>query len=91
MTKSEKKFIFASTHAQALHYAKSIMGWARSEWEFLSDPLMLKGLHSIVVYEVRAPKQKMSIGATEAHRAMREAIDEGVASGRIVRLNVVNI
>jgi hypothetical protein len=91
MTKSEKKFIFASTHAQALHYAKSVMDWARSEWEFLSKPEMLKGLHSIVVYEVRVPKQKMDGDSAAKHRAMREAIDEGVASGRIARLNVVNL
>lgn len=90
MVKAEKKFILAYTHPQARHYAQS-MDWKRDEWVFLSHPAMLKGMHSIVLYDVRTPKFKANAAEASKMTATRHEVDIAVTSGRIVRVNVVNL
>ena len=90
MVKAEKKLVVAYTHAQARHFAQS-MDWTRDEWIFLSHPEQLKGFHSILVYDVRAPKYKPSTRESSKMVDMQSALLIGSTSGRIVRINVVNL
>jgi epoxyqueuosine reductase QueG len=90
MTKAEKKYVVAFTHAQARHFA-STMDWKRSEWEFLSKPEQLKGLHSIILYDVRTPGYKPNPNETAKMDEMRYAIVVAQNSQRIAKTNVVNL
>ena len=90
MIKAEKKYVVAYTHAQARHFAQS-MNWKRDEWGFVSHPAILKGLHGIVLYDVRAPRYKPTQPEAAKYADIREMITEGVESTRIAKLNVVNL
>ena len=92
MTHSEKKIVLAWTHAQALHYAKS-MGWARSEWSFIKpgDEYRIKGLYGIILYDVRAPRYKPTAQESERMERTRLEITIAQSSGRIAHTNVVNL
>lgn len=90
MMQARKKFVVAAEHRHARHFAES-MDWKRAEWEFVSKPDKLKGLYGIVVYDVRIPRMKLTgVQKTEVD-VMHMAIQEGLASGRIARHNVVNL
>ena len=93
MTKSEYKYVLAWTHAQALHFART-MEWKRSEWRYVGpsqSPEGMKGMYGIVLYEVRAPRYN----ATPIERDRMERTLAEIAiiqnSGRIIKTNVVNL
>lgn len=94
MTKSEYKYVLAWTHAQALHFART-MEWKRSEWRYVGPGdggvERLKGMHTVILYEVRAPRYN----ATPIERDRMERILAEIAimqnSGRIIKTNVVNL
>lgn len=92
MTKSEKKFVVAWTHAQARHFAQS-MDWTRSEWDFANprSPERLLGLYNIVLYEVRAPRYRPSIVEQRDMDYFWECVRPMMDSARIARHNVVNL
>ena len=93
MIRSEKKYVLAWTHKQALHFARSMMGWARSEWQFVdAKGDALRGLYGVVLYDIRAPRYQPSLNDREnMERCRREIVDPGLQSGRIVKINVVNL
>lgn len=92
MTRSERKYVLAWTHAQALHYAR-MMEWSRDEWAFIGpgDEEKLLGLHSIVLYDVRAPRFHPTQTMAEKMQRTRERIQPMLDSERISKLNVVNL
>jgi hypothetical protein len=90
MVKAEKKFVVAYTHAQARHFAES-MDWARAEWAYVSHPAQLDGMHSILVFDVRAPKYKPSLRESSKMADMQSALLVASTSGRIARINVANL
>lgn len=90
MVKSELKLVLAWTHAQALHFAKS-MEWQRSEWRLVRDSRDLKGMYGIVLYDLRAPRYTPSIPERHRMEPLRAEIEIMQNSGRIVRTNVVNL
>jgi hypothetical protein len=90
MTKAEKKYVLAWTHAQARHYAQT-MGWKREEWVFVSHTAMLKGLYGIVLYQVRAPSYHATRGEAAKMEDLLREVEIGLTSGRIAKSNVVNL
>lgn len=90
MTRAEKKYIVAWTHAQAKHFAHT-MRWKCDEWIFVTDLERMKGLYGILLYDVRAPRYT----PTKREIARMEAIQREVqimnSAGRIARLDVVNL
>lgn len=94
MVRSEKKYLIAWTHAQAGHYAR-MMGWKRNEWEYVSmsgEPgYKLRGMYGIVVYDVRAPRYRPTRIEADKMDELRANIQPMLDSGRIIKLNVVNL
>lgn len=90
MVRSEKKLIIAPEHRHALHYAR-MMEWKREEWSYVGRPEHLKGQYNVVVYDVRVPGFRMSPRASDLHQAIRNELLIGKESGRIVKVNVVNL
>lgn len=93
MTRAEKKYIVAYTHAQARHFAQT-MDWVRSEWEYVNprNPKpSLAGMYNLVVYDVRAPRYTPIAGEAPAMERLQAELQIMQSAGRIVRLNVVNI
>jgi hypothetical protein len=93
MTKAEKKYVVAYTHAQARHFAQS-MGWVRSEWEYVNprNPKpSLAGMYNLIVYNVRAPRYTPIQGEEPAMERLQTELQIMVQSGRIARLNVANL
>ena len=93
MVRAEKKYIVAYTHPQARHFAQS-MGWVRSEWEYVNprNPKpSLAGMYNLIVYNVRTPRYIPIQGEVPAMERMQAELQIMVSSGRIARLNVVNL
>lgn len=92
MTKAEKKYVVAWTHAQARHFAQS-MDWARSEWEYVNpkSPERLLGLYNVVLYEVRAPRYQPNAVERRDMDYFWEVVRPMLDSTRIARHNVVNL
>jgi hypothetical protein len=90
MVRSDHKLVVAWTHAQARHFAKS-MDWTRAEWTFVRDARDLLGKYGMVVYDVRAPRYKPLPVELNRMEDIQEGVLVGTASGRIVKLNVVNL
>ncbi len=90
MTKAEKKYVIAYTHAQARHFAQT-MGWQRAEWVFASHPMILKGLYGVVLYDVRAPRYSPTPTESRKMADLRTEVDIALTSGRITKANVVNL
>lgn len=94
MVRSEKKYLIAWTHAQAGHYAR-MMNWKRSEWEYVSMAGMhaekLRGKYGVVLYDVRAPRYRPTQVEAEKMEHLRSIIQPMLDSGRIIKLNVVNL
>lgn len=92
MTKAEKKFVIAWTHAQARHFAQT-MDWTRSEWHYIEPRAHEKmlGLYNILVYDVRAPRYRPTQIEAENMDRMQAQLQIMALSGRIARINVVNL
>lgn len=93
MIKAEKKYVVAYTHPQAKHFAQS-MGWVRSEWEYVNprNPKpSLAGMYNLLVYDVRAPRYTPIGGEAADMERLQAELQIMVNSGRIARLNVVNL
>lgn len=93
MTRAEKKYTVAWNYAQAKYFAKS-MDWIRAEWEYVNlrnwEPC-LKGRYAIVLYDVRAPRYSADKFEAAAMERLQAELQIMVSSGRIARLNVVNL
>lgn len=90
MKKSEMKLVLAYTHAQALHFAKT-MQWARSEWRMIRDKRDLLGICDVVLYDLRAPRYAPTKSEQARMETLRHEVEIMQVSGRIMRSNVVNL